>query len=96
MISAKFKLGKPFHPWEITSYTEDGWIKALKKYSREYLLSHSKNHFSRLYPKGTRFDSSNYSPIPGWSGGAQFVATNFQTKDKYQLINKCLFEQNGG
>lgn len=30
--------------------------------------------FHRIYPKGTRFDSSNYDPVPFWNVGAQFVA----------------------
>lgn len=32
----------------------------------------------RIYPKGTRFDSSNYNPMVGWMHGAQMVAFNMQ------------------
>jgi phosphatidylinositol phospholipase C delta len=28
-------------------------------------------HMSRIYPKGTRADSSNYKPNPYWSAGCQ-------------------------
>ena len=33
----------------------------------------------RTYPKGTRFDSSNYDPTLLWGCGVQMVALNFQT-----------------
>ncbi len=32
----------------------------------------------RVYPKGTRFNSSNYNPRIGWVHGAQMVAFNMQ------------------
>ena len=32
----------------------------------------------RIYPKGTRVDSSNYSSLIGWMHGAQMVAFNMQ------------------
>ena len=35
--------------------------------------------FSRIYPKGTRLDSSNYNPVPFWNVGSQLVALNYQT-----------------
>ena len=34
---------------------------------------------SRLYPKGLRFDSSNYNPVPFWNVGCQLAALNYQT-----------------
>lgn len=34
---------------------------------------------SRIYPKGTRMDSSNYMPQMFWNAGCQMVALNFQT-----------------
>lgn len=34
---------------------------------------------SRIYPKGTRVDSSNYNPQPFWNVGCQMVALNYQT-----------------
>lgn len=47
---------------------------------------------SRIYPKGTRVDSSNYSPQPFWNVGCQMVALNYQTmgknRDKMQINAK--------
>jgi len=33
----------------------------------------------RVYPKGQRIDSSNYSPVKFWNYGCQMVALNYQT-----------------
>ena len=43
------------------------------------LFFHFFSH-SRIYPKGTRVDSSNYNPAPAWAAGAQLVALNYQTR----------------
>jgi phosphatidylinositol phospholipase C delta len=40
--------------------------------------SFTKNNLLRVYPKGTRLDSSNYDPFVGWKHGAQMVAFNMQ------------------
>ncbi|KAJ8530107.1 hypothetical protein K7X08_036942 [Anisodus acutangulus] len=34
----------------------------------------------RIYPKGIRFDSSNYNHFVAWTHGAQMVAFNMQDK----------------
>lgn len=40
---------------------------------------YNKQQLSRIYPKGTRVDSSNYMPQLFWNVGCQLVALNFQT-----------------
>lgn len=57
-------------------------MKFEKKYGRKHCFTHHSQLLTRVYPKGTRFDSSNYSPMPGWAAGAQYVALNFQTNDE--------------
>ncbi len=42
-------------------------------------FSYNKRQISRIYPKGTRVDSSNYMPQIFWNAGCQLVALNFQT-----------------
>jgi len=49
----------------------------------------------RIYPAGTRTDSSNYDPVPMWLAGCQVVALNYQTPDEPMFLNKGLFEENG-
>lgn len=52
-------------------------------------------HLSRIYPAGTRVDSSNYNPVVPWSSGCQLVALNFQTEDSSMRINHGRFRENG-
>ena len=42
------------------------------------MLACSERQLVRTYPKGTRFDSSNYDPVPMWNCGIQMVALNWQ------------------
>lgn len=55
----------------------------------------NKGIFTRTYPKGSRFDSSNYNPQPGWNIGAQTVALNFQTSDWGMRLNRAKYTLNG-
>jgi hypothetical protein len=50
---------------------------------------------SRIYPKGTRVDSSNYNPAPAWAAGNQMVALNYQTKDSAFFVNYGKYRENG-
>lgn len=50
---------------------------------------------SRIYPKGTRVDSSNYMPVLSWAAGNQLVALNYQTGDLPYHINFGKFLENG-
>jgi len=59
-------------------------------------VSYNKTHMSRCFPSGKRMDSSNYSPIPGWSTGCQMIALNFQTNDFATRLNDGRFRENGG
>jgi hypothetical protein len=84
MISVSFKKNDTFHPWEVRSYSEKKVKKSLIGLkNRIDVLSFHQTTFSRIYPKGTRFDSSNYNPMDAWAHGAQIVALNFQTTDEF-------------
>jgi len=50
---------------------------------------------SRIYPKGSRVDSSNYMPVPYWNAGCQVVALNYQTAHYPMFVNEGMFMQNG-
>ena len=50
----------------------------------------------RMYPGGTRVDSSNYDPQDAWSAGMQLVALNVQGQDQPLWINQGRFLGNGG
>ena len=53
------------------------------------------NHMTRAYPKATRVDSSNYSPLIPIAMGCQMTALNFQEKCSNMMINDGLFRTNG-
>jgi hypothetical protein len=57
-------------PWEIKSLDEKAIVKQVAKFGRQFWFRHHQTLLTRVYPKGTRFGSSNYSPLPGWSIGA--------------------------
>uniref|UniRef100_A0A8D2ZJG1 Phosphoinositide phospholipase C n=1 Tax=Scophthalmus maximus TaxID=52904 RepID=A0A8D2ZJG1_SCOMX len=61
-----------------------------------YPLSlYNKSQLSRIYPKGTRVDSSNFMPQLFWNAGCQLVALNYQTIDLSMQLNLFMFEYNG-
>ncbi|XP_046367944.1 1-phosphatidylinositol 4,5-bisphosphate phosphodiesterase eta-2-like isoform X2 [Haliotis rufescens] len=49
----------------------------------------------RIYPAGTRTDSSNYNPVPMWNHGCQVVALNYQTGSEPMQLNHGRFMDNG-
>jgi phosphatidylinositol phospholipase C delta len=69
----------------------ESWAKQAELFGELNKLS-----FTRTYPKGTRVDSSNYNPQPGWNIGAQVVALNYQTRDYGMRLNRAKFLLNGG
>ncbi|KAG7235208.1 hypothetical protein INR49_003085 [Caranx melampygus] len=58
-------------------------------------LRYNKSQLSRIYPKGTRVDSSNFMPQLFWNAGCQLVALNYQTIDLSMQLNLFMFEYNG-
>ncbi|KAK9126095.1 hypothetical protein Scep_014941 [Stephania cephalantha] len=60
------------------------------------LVRFTQRNLLRIYPKGTRFNSSNYNPLIGWSHGAQMVAFNMQGYGRYLWVMHGMFRANGG
>lgn len=60
------------------------------------MLACTERQLVRTYPRGTRFDSSNYDPLPMWRSGIQMAAMNFQYPDVSMHLNQGFFRQNGG
>lgn len=71
--------------WKILR-TETGFAK-MRQYNSRWI--------SRTYPKGNRFDSSNFDPIIHWYSGCQMVALNYQTCDAPMWINWAKFGRRG-
>ncbi|XP_062849353.1 1-phosphatidylinositol 4,5-bisphosphate phosphodiesterase beta-3 [Trichomycterus rosablanca] len=80
--------------FEMSSFVETKGLDALKNSPTEF-VEYNKKQLSRIYPKGTRVDSSNYMPQLFWNVGCQMVALNFQTLDLPMQLNMGVFEYNG-
>ncbi|XP_044292722.1 1-phosphatidylinositol 4,5-bisphosphate phosphodiesterase beta-2 isoform X2 [Varanus komodoensis] len=78
----------------VSSFTEMKAYELLTKSPIQF-VDYNKRQMSRIYPKGTRMDSSNYMPQMFWNVGCQMVALNFQTADVPMQQNMALFEFNG-
>ncbi|XP_041809557.1 1-phosphatidylinositol 4,5-bisphosphate phosphodiesterase beta-2 [Chelmon rostratus] len=78
----------------ISSFVETKGETMIAKTAVEF-VEYNKRQMSRIYPKGTRMDSSNYNPQPFWNVGCQMVALNYQTMDFPMQLNMALFEFNG-
>ncbi|XP_074644309.1 1-phosphatidylinositol 4,5-bisphosphate phosphodiesterase beta-1-like isoform X2 [Tubulanus polymorphus] len=80
--------------YEISSFVETQSMALLKEAPVDF-VNYNKRQLSRIYPKGTRVDSSNYMPQVFWNAGCQMVALNFQTLDLAMQLNQGIFEYNG-
>ncbi|KZP20290.1 PLC-like phosphodiesterase [Athelia psychrophila] len=83
-----------YAPEHVFSLSETTANKMLK-HGMHDLIKHNRTHVVRIYPKGLRFDSTNYEPHRYWSAGAQLVAINWQTFDMGYMINYAMFQRNG-
>ncbi|KFP68777.1 1-phosphatidylinositol 4,5-bisphosphate phosphodiesterase zeta-1, partial [Cariama cristata] len=75
-----------------------GEVRARKfvKHSARQFVSHTSRFITRIYPKGTRMNSSNYNPQDFWNVGCQMVALNFQTPGVQMELQNGKFLDNGG
>ena len=67
--------------YEISSFAEDKAQSLIRDYAKEF-VAYNHRQLSRIYPRGTRIDSSNYNPYLFWPAGCQMVALNYQTLGK--------------
>ncbi|GMN72377.1 hypothetical protein TIFTF001_051997 [Ficus carica] len=66
------------------SLSEQELENAAKTHGTDIVRFTQKN-FLRVYPKGTRLNSSNYNPMLGWMHGAQMVAFNMQVRPLFGI-----------
>nr|CAI5853820.1 unnamed protein product [Callosobruchus analis] len=79
--------------YEMSSFDEKQATSLLKEYPIQF-VNYNKHQLSRVYPAGTRFDSSNFMPQVFWNAGCQLVALNYQTLDLAMQLNLGIFEYN--
>lgn len=77
----------------MSSFDEKQATTLLKERPIEF-VNYNKHQLSRVYPAGTRFDSSNFMPQVFWNAGCQLVALNYQTLDIAMQLNLGIFEYN--
>ena len=63
----------------MSSFPETIVDKFTNQKNSQKFVQYNLHQFSRVYPKGTRVDSSNYDPTPMWNCGVQMAALNYQT-----------------
>uniref|UniRef100_A0A8C6TVC6 Phosphoinositide phospholipase C n=1 Tax=Neogobius melanostomus TaxID=47308 RepID=A0A8C6TVC6_9GOBI len=90
-FEASKKIDRSF---QMSSFVETKALEQLTKSPVEF-VEYNKSQLSRIYPKGTRVDSSNYNPQLFWNAGCQLVALNFQTIDLSMQLNLGMYEYNG-
>lgn len=77
--------GMEYAPEHIFSLSENSANRILKA-SMTDLVKHNHTHLVRIYPKGTRVNSTNFEPHRYWAGGCQVVAINWQTFGTFELV----------
>ncbi|KAM4729527.1 1-phosphatidylinositol 4,5-bisphosphate phosphodiesterase beta-1-like [Anableps anableps] len=89
-FEASKKAARCYH---MSSFVETKALEHLTKSPVEF-VEYNKSQLSRIYPKGTRVDSSNFMPQLFWNAGCQLVALNYQTIDLSMQLNLFMFEYN--
>ena len=75
----------------------DKKIAELHEESHEELFQHNQKYLMRAYPDATaHVTSSNPDPAVCWRRGVQMVALNWQTLDKFMMLNYGMFEGSNG
>jgi len=92
--AAAARASEPFYQGHMCSIREDRAHKLCDEQLYE-LHGYNTRFFTRIFPKATRMDSSNFSPIELFGGGIQMVALNYQTHDLGMQLNNAIFRLNG-
>ena len=111
LASVKVKVGEMGKPleeggapsWEMCSLSEPKAREYARK-EKEKMIRYNSRQLSRVYPAGTRFNSSNMKAedcCAAWAAGCHMNALNFQTFDgglstTAMMLNTALFAINGG
>ena len=80
--------GADYAPEHIFSLSENSVNKFLKE-DMNNLIKHTHSHLVRIYPRGTRVNSTNFEPHRYWAAGCQVVAINWQTFGELELGSRA-------
>ncbi|EGD77973.1 phospholipase C gamma 1 [Salpingoeca rosetta] len=79
--------------YHISSFSEKKALRLVTGKPEEF-VDYNKMQLSRIYPQGTRINSTNFNPQAFWNVGCQLVALNWQTNDMPMQLNFGKFEDN--
>lgn len=79
--------------WEplVVCSLKEGDAIDMERESQPAWIAHNRSNLSRVYPKGSRMDSSNMADTllcRLWGAGVQMAALNFQTFDQSSMLNE--------
>eukprot|EP00045_Choanoeca_perplexa_P014613 m.173432 g.173432 ORF g.173432 m.173432 type:complete len:955 (+) comp16735_c0_seq2:119-2983(+) len=80
---------------QMSSFSERRANIIVKRHGADW-IQHHVHRLSRIYPHGTRIDSTNFNPVPYWLCGAQMVALNVHTPGLEMALANAMFARNGG
>ncbi|KAK5654351.1 hypothetical protein OQA88_7260 [Cercophora sp. LCS_1] len=84
----------PSHIFSLSEYSFSSLAMDGEKARK--MLEHNRDYFMRIYPKGSRINSSNPDPSFHWRRGAQMVAMNWQKTDEGMMLNDAMFADTNG
>ncbi|XP_063094364.1 1-phosphatidylinositol 4,5-bisphosphate phosphodiesterase zeta-1 [Cavia porcellus] len=90
-----FQYSKQYQQFNESNSIGETQARKLSKLKVQEFISHTRKFITRIYPKATRADSSNFNPQEFWNIGCQMVALNFQTPGLPMDLQNGKFLDNG-
>eukprot|EP00051_Salpingoeca_urceolata_P014895 m.190176 g.190176 ORF g.190176 m.190176 type:complete len:1038 (+) comp18222_c0_seq8:376-3489(+) len=81
---------------QVSSSIGENKAKALIAADEDAVIALAQTQLLRVYPAGSRFQSTNFHPQEFWNAGAQIVAMNYQTLCPHMYLYLGRFADNGG
>jgi len=82
------RLSEPRH---ILINISESTLSSLLPHAVEDLINHARRHLRRIFPKGTRIESSNMDPLRFWRNGSHIASLNWQSYDRGMQLNEAMF-----
>ncbi|KAM7114764.1 1-phosphatidylinositol 4,5-bisphosphate phosphodiesterase zeta-1 [Molossus nigricans] len=90
-----FQYSSQYQQFNESNSIGESTARRLSKLRVHDFIRHTTKFITRIYPKATRADSSNFNPQEFWNVGCQMVALNFQTPGLPMDIQNGKFLDNG-
>ncbi|XP_054446776.1 1-phosphatidylinositol 4,5-bisphosphate phosphodiesterase zeta-1 [Pteronotus mesoamericanus] len=90
-----FHYSRQYQHFNESNSIGESTARKLSKLKANDFILHTNKFITRIYPKATRANSSNFNPQEFWNVGCQMVALNFQTPGLPMDIQNGKFLDNG-